>query len=72
MKVNIYYCQQWNYKPAAASLADELRNAFGIEAKLVAGSNGIFDVIIDDKLAFSKGETGRFPKQGEIVQKLRF
>ena len=35
------------------------------------GSNGIFDVIADDKLVFSKGETGRFPNPGEIVQKLK-
>ena len=71
MKVDIHYCQQWNYKPEAASLADELRNAYSIQAKLVPGSNGIFNVIVDDELVFSKGETGRFPDPGEIVQKLK-
>ena len=53
--------------PMAASVADELREAFGVEATLVEGSNGIFDVIVDGKLVFSKRETGRFPDPGEIV-----
>jgi selT/selW/selH-like putative selenoprotein len=43
----------------------------GIEAELVPGGNGIFDVIVDDRLVFSKNETGRFPDPGEIVQKLK-
>lgn len=48
-----------------------MRKAFGVEAKLVPGSNGTFDVIVDDKLVFSKLETGRFPSPGEIVEKLK-
>ena len=59
------------YKPNAASLADELHNAFGVKAKLVPGRNGIFDVIVDDKLIFSKSQTGRFPETGEVVAKLK-
>ena len=57
--------------PVAASVADELREAFGVEATLVGGSNGIFDVIVDGKLVFSKRETGRFPDPGEIVGRLK-
>jgi selT/selW/selH-like putative selenoprotein len=38
----------------------------GIEASLVAGSNGIFDVKVDDKVVYSKFETGRFPEPGEV------
>jgi len=52
-------------------LADELRNALGVEAKLVHGANGIFDVIADGKLVFSKFETGRFPNRGEVSAKLK-
>jgi selenoprotein W-related protein len=55
----------------AASVADELREAFGLKATLVGGGNGIFDVIVDGKLVFSKYETGRFPEPGEIVGKLK-
>jgi len=48
-----------------------LRKAFGVEANLVSGGNGIFDVIVDEKLVFSKFEAGRFHSPGEIVEKLR-
>jgi len=50
---------------------DELRKAFGVESELIPGSNGVFDVIVDGKLVFSKFETGRFPSPGEITQKFK-
>jgi len=52
-------------------LADELRKAFGVEAKLIPGSGGIFDVIVDGKLVFSKFEVRRFPEPGEVTGKLK-
>jgi selenoprotein W-related protein len=45
--------------------------AFGVNAKLVKGSGGIFDVVADGKMVFSKHETGRFPEPDEIVAMLR-
>jgi selenoprotein W-related protein len=42
-----------------------------VEAKLVPGSNGIFDVLVDQKLVFSKFQTGRFPEPGEVLQELK-
>ena len=71
MQVDIHYCAPWNFEPKAASLADELRKDFGVEAKLIPGSNGIFDVIVDGKCVFSKAETGRFPDPGEVASKLK-
>ena len=59
------------YEPSAAGLAAELRNAFLVEPRLIPGSNGIFDVLVDGKLVFSKHETGRFPEPGEVIQKLK-
>jgi selT/selW/selH-like putative selenoprotein len=47
-----------------------LRKEFGVDAKLIPGSDGIFDVIVDEKLVYSKSETGRFPVPGEVAQKL--
>ena len=47
-----------------------MRKAFRVEAKLVPGGNGVFDVIVDDKLVFSKYETGRFPAPGEVSANL--
>ncbi len=48
-----------------------MRETFGVEAKLIAGGNGIFDVVVDGKPVFSKFEAGRFPDPGEIVTKLQ-
>ena len=48
-----------------------MRKAFGAEAKLVPGGNGIFDVIVDDELVFSKFKAGRFPDPGEVTGKLK-
>jgi selenoprotein W-related protein len=52
-------------------LADELRQAFSVESELIPGKGGIFDVTVDDKLVFSKFQTGRFPKAGEISEKIK-
>ena len=42
----------------------------GVEAELVAGSNGVFDVVVDGKLIYSKNQTGRFPDPDEILAEL--
>jgi selT/selW/selH-like putative selenoprotein len=52
-------------------LAEELRNAFGIESDLVEGTHGIFDVYVDDRLIFSKHREQRFPDPGEVVTLVR-
>jgi len=57
--------------PQAASLADELRNVFNVEAKLIPGTSGIFDVVVDGKRVFSKSEVGRFPNPGEVTDILK-
>ncbi len=48
-----------------------MREALGVEAKLIAGGGGIFDVIVDDKKVFSKDDAARFPDPGEIANKLQ-
>jgi predicted Rdx family selenoprotein len=39
-----------------------------VEAELVKGDNGVFDVFADGRLVFSKDEKGRFPNaDGEVL-----
>ena len=38
---------------------------------LVKGDNGVFDVVVDGDLVFSKDEAGRFPSDQEILEALR-
>ena len=47
-----------------------IQEARGVEAELVAGSNGVFDVVVDGKLIYSKDQTGRFPDPDEILAEL--
>ncbi len=42
-----------------------------MEAELIEGSGGIFDVVVDSKLIYCKKETGRFPTNEEILQQLK-
>jgi selT/selW/selH-like putative selenoprotein len=42
-----------------------------VESKLTPGGGGIFDVIVDGKMVFSKHELGRFPEPGEVSSKLK-
>lgn len=43
----------------------------GVEATLIPGSGGIFDVIADEKKVYSKFDTGRFPNPGEVIELLK-
>lgn len=48
-------------------MAARLRRSLGIDAEVVPDVGGVFDVIVDDRLVFSKHEAGRFPNFKEIV-----
>jgi selenoprotein W-related protein len=47
-----------------------IQEARDVETELVPGSNGVFDVVVDGKLIYSKHQTGRFPDPDEILAKL--
>jgi selT/selW/selH-like putative selenoprotein len=52
-------------------LAAAIQSELGIDAKLVEGAGGVFDVVRDDELIFSKQRAGRFPEPAEVLAKLR-
>ena len=52
-------------------MAAELKQAFGVTATLTEGGRGVFDVLKDGTLIYSKTETGRFPNVGEIAQLIK-
>ena len=51
-------------------MADELKETIGVDAELIRGRGGVFDVVADDELIFSKAKTFRFPDPGEITKLL--
>ncbi|MBF6568179.1 MAG: Rdx family protein [Candidatus Binataceae bacterium] len=47
-----------------------MKQRFGEEAKLTKGSSGQFDVLYDGRAVFSKRESGRFPIEGEVGERI--
>jgi predicted Rdx family selenoprotein len=43
----------------------------GVKAQLIKGDDGVFDVVADGRVVFSKDTAGRFPEEDEIVDALR-
>jgi selT/selW/selH-like putative selenoprotein len=39
-----------------------------LDVELIAGSGGVFEVMVDNRLVFSKRKKGRFPHIGEIAK----
>jgi selT/selW/selH-like putative selenoprotein len=52
-------------------LADELKANLGVDAQLISGRGGIFDVAVDGTVIFSKKITDRFPETGEVTELLK-
>jgi len=69
--ITIEYCTSWGYVAKAIKLAEDLlknyTNDIG-QLSVIPSSGGIFEVTVNDTLAFSKKETGRFPEVLEIFE----
>jgi len=52
-------------------LAAAIEAATGVEAELIRGGGGVFDVTVDGERIFSKKSAGRFPDAPEILARLR-
>ena len=52
-------------------MAAQLKEEFGVEATLIKGHSGVFDVTVDGDLVFSKYAVGRHAESGEVAKTLR-
>ncbi|MCH7644803.1 MAG: Rdx family protein [Myxococcales bacterium] len=52
-------------------MAATIKSEIGVESEFVCGGGGIFDVVVDGEMIFSKHESGRFPEDDEILSKIR-
>lgn len=68
MIVTIEYCTQWSYKPRAAGLAAKFEQQFDAEVVLIPSTGGVFEVVVDGKLIYSKKETGAFPDDSQLLK----
>jgi selenoprotein W-related protein len=72
--IEITYCTQCRWLLRAAWLAQELLTTFEQDlagVTLKPGSNGIFEISLNQKLLFSRKEAGRFPEAKEVKQLVR-
>jgi len=51
-------------------LAAALKDRYGVEAELIKSGGGVFEVVKDNELIFSKKKVGRFPTNEEIFAKI--
>ena len=73
MNISIEYCNKWNYLPRAASMATELLEKYGnsiSKLELIPSGGGVYEVMKNGKLIFSKKKEERFPELDEIKQLL--
>ena len=65
-EVSITYCRPCGYEKRAKEAAALLRTRLGLEATLVPGKGGIFEVRLGDKVVARRAK-GHFPDAAEIV-----
>ena len=51
-------------------MAAAIKDKTGVDAKMIEGTRGIFDVVVDGKRIYSKHETDRFPSDDEVLEQL--
>lgn len=73
-RVEIRYCTQCRWILRAGWLAQELLSTFDTElgeVALVPGTGGVFEVLVDDELIWSRKDQNRFPEAKELKQLVR-
>ena len=51
-------------------MAAQISESLGVEPRLIPQGRGIFDVVVEGKLVYSKFETGIFPDNDQLVAQL--
>ncbi|MFO7603070.1 MAG: SelT/SelW/SelH family protein [Gammaproteobacteria bacterium] len=73
-KISITYCTQCRWLLRSAWIAQELLTTFDGEIAaltLIPGSGGVFEVVVNDALVWSRKAEGRFPEITELKQRVR-
>ena len=73
-RVEIHFCTQCRWLARAAWMAQELLMTFDAEiAELILrpGTGGVFEVIANGELVWSRKAEGRFPEITELKQRVR-
>lgn len=74
--LEITYCQPCGHQPRAVDMVNQLLATYGmplnrkLTVSLKPADKGVFDVVLDGQLIFSRGQQGRFPTIEEIKKPL--
>ena len=52
-------------------MAAKIEAEMGVVPTLLEGTGGVYDVVCDGALVFSKHASGRFPEEDEVLAALR-
>ncbi|MGB2984383.1 MAG: Rdx family protein [Phycisphaerae bacterium] len=52
-------------------MAGAIKKQFGVDAKIIKGAGGVFDVRVDGESIWSKHHTGRFPEHHEVLERIK-
>ena len=74
--LKITYCQPCGHQPWAMDMVNQLLATYGmplnrkLTVSLKPADKGVFDVVLDGQLIFSKNEQGRFPTMDDLKKQL--
>jgi len=52
-------------------LAERIEQEIGEKSEFIPSHGGVFEVVVDGRLIFSKRAAGRFPEDEEVLAQLR-
>ncbi|HEV2119853.1 MAG TPA: Rdx family protein [Candidatus Bathyarchaeia archaeon] len=74
--LEITYCQPCGHQPRAVDMVNQLLATYGmplnrkLTISLKPADQGVFDVVLDGQLIFSKHQQGRFPTMDDLKKPL--
>ncbi len=69
MFIHIEFCEKWNYHPDFDRVSKAIKKIVPkakVQGNAKPPRSGAFEVTINDKLVYSKFETGGFPQKSDI------
>ena len=76
VNLEITYCQPCGHQPRAVEMVNQLLAEYGmplnknLSVVLKPADSGVFDIVLDGKLIFSRKQQGRFPTLDEIKSQI--
>jgi selenoprotein W-related protein len=76
VSLEITYCQPCGHQPQAMALVNQLLATYGmplnrnLSVTLKPADKGVFDIVLDGKLVFSRKQVGRFPTFEEVKKEI--